>query len=54
MLARVPDAYMKGREQGRTIAKEDAFKKGMPVLKDDPAPHGNPRLGTIPRASVTG
>jgi hypothetical protein len=34
MIGQIPDAYMKGREQGRTIAKQDAFKDGMPVQKD--------------------
>jgi hypothetical protein len=39
MIAQVPDAFVKAREQGRTIAKQDAFKEGMPVLKDA---DGNP------------
>jgi len=39
MIGQIPDQFMKGRENARTIAKEDAFKNGMPVLKDA---DGNP------------
>jgi hypothetical protein len=42
-LASLPDQYMKGRETSRTIAKQDAFKNGMPVQKDA---NGNPVLDT--------
>jgi hypothetical protein len=39
MIGQIPDQFMKGREDARTVAKEDAFKNGMPVLKDA---DGNP------------
>jgi hypothetical protein len=39
MLGQLPDQFMKGRENARTIAKQDAFKDGMPVQKDA---NGNP------------
>jgi hypothetical protein len=37
----LPDQFMKGRENKRTIEKQDAFKNGMPVQKDA---NGNPVL----------
>jgi hypothetical protein len=40
-IAGLPGDYMKGREAGRTIAKQDAFKNGMPIQRDA---NGNPVL----------